>query len=215
MKRSPSANYTISDLDGIIRRLIEQAGDDGPGMFLRGELEAVRSGRSWQEKNGIIRFGLVSDNTSGLEWNDRLESQGIRVSGWARGALRSNNFIPTCGVYEVVVFREVWWRYPRTIEKIIRTAQKKGFVRLTLETACLMRERFLNEELRKMGFRQIIFMHDPIDDDTLLSPFRLCMPCDESGRYLNVVRDNDTLVDRVGSGFAFVARSANLFRSSN
>ena len=60
----------------------------------------------WREENGVIRFEVTSDGTSGEDWIARLESKNLRVGDYTKQLLNSPDFIPTMGITtEVAVLK--------------------------------------------------------------------------------------------------------------
>ncbi|MFA4942838.1 MAG: hypothetical protein WC564_04340 [Patescibacteria group bacterium] len=118
----------------------------------------------WTEKDGIIRFSVTSDGTTGEEWIARLEGKGFRVGDYAKSVLRSQDFQPTSNVnYEVVVLKG---DFPidgsRTSVNIRKKAKRLKFIVPNAEIACLIREKFFDRELETMGLFWIVVMHEPI-----------------------------------------------------
>lgn len=118
--------------------------------------------RSWREENGVIYFSVTSDGTIGEDW----ESKGFRVGGYAKQVLRSPDFKPTNGVTtEVAVLKGMLFEDNDRITKKIRAeADKRKLSKPNAELACLIREKFTDEEIRAMGLWYIVVMHEPIND---------------------------------------------------
>lgn len=127
---------------------------------------------SWREQDGVIYFTVTSDNTTGSQWIERLESKGFRLSKWAKDILNSPDFKPTNGVtYEIAVLKGMLWNDSDRITKRIRKDAYDGtFIggnKLSdpnPEGACLIREKFSDKELEAMGLWWIVAMHEPIKD---------------------------------------------------
>jgi len=81
--------------------------------------------------------------------------------------LRSPDFKPTSGVTTgVAVLKGILFEDNDRITKKIRAeADKRKLSRPNAELACLIREKFTDEEIEAMGLRNIIVMHEPIKDD--------------------------------------------------
>ncbi|MFH1631831.1 MAG: hypothetical protein ABIA47_02270 [bacterium] len=189
--------------EAIVNKL---GGEQKAEAFLRGELEVVEVERAWREEDGIIYFSVTSDGTTGEEWAERLTQGGFRVSGYAKSVLCSSDFKPTSGVTtEVAVMKGMLFGDgDRVTEKIRSEATKRGFTNPNAEVACLIREKFSDKEIKAMGLRWIVAMHDPIEDadggPDLLSANR-----SDDGSWLSAHYDWPGARWDRGDGFAFVA----------
>jgi hypothetical protein len=162
----------------------------------------------WHELNGVIYFSVTSDGTTGEEWITRHESKGSLVSDYAKQLLRSSDFKPTIGVTtEVAVLKGMLFEdNDRTIKTIRAKAIKLNLSKPNAELACLIREKFTDEEIKQMGLWRIIAMHEPIDDfdgyPSLLGAIR-----HDDGRWLNAYYDKPDNRWNRESGFAFCLAS--------
>ena len=206
--------YT-SDQIGMV---LNSIGEDAVNRILAGEkptvifanlasTEAVEvKDKGWHEKDGVIYFNVTSDGTTGSEWIERLKKQGYNVGNYAKGILLSPDFKPTSGVtYEIAVLKGSLFPDDTRITKNIRSkADEMDLSKPNAEAACLIREKFSDEEIEAMGLQCIIVMHEPIKDSdgdpSLLSANR-----HGDGRWLGAYSDNPLHGWRHGSGFAFVA----------
>ncbi len=159
----------------------------------------------WRKQDGVIYFSVTSDGTPGPKWIERLEGNGFRIGDSAKQVLCSPSFKPTNGITtEVAVLLGMLFRdINRTTENIRAEADKRKLTKPNAEVACLIREKFTDEEIEQMGLWWIVVMHEPIkdfdDDPILLSACRDC-----GGRRLRACVDfSDGGWDR-GNGFAFV-----------
>ncbi|MBI3685382.1 hypothetical protein HY250_03190 [Candidatus Azambacteria bacterium] len=160
--------------------------------------------RNWRKENGVIYFSVTSNGTTGEGWITRLESKGFRVdSNYAKPVLRSSDFKPTNGVTEVAVLKGMLFAdNDRITRKIRAEADKRKLGKPNAEVACLIREKFTDEEIEAMGLWYIVAMHEPINDSegdpNLLSAVRIGVD-----RWLGARRGGpDDGWDRDG-GFAF------------
>lgn len=121
---------------------------------------------AWREENGVIRFSVTSDGTTGSQWIERLRGAGFRVNKHVQYALTSKDFIPTSGVtYEVGVLKgTIFDAYERDTPNIRAEAQKRGLTTPNMEVACLIRGNFRDEDIKVMGLGWIAIMHEPIKD---------------------------------------------------
>lgn len=120
----------------------------------------------WREEAGIIRFSVTSDGTTGSAWIERLEKAGIKLGTYAKSVLRSPDFKPTNGVTtEIWVLKgELFSDFNRNSRNIRVHASRKKLTTPNAEVACLIREKFSDEEIKAMGLTWIITMHEPIKD---------------------------------------------------
>ena len=121
---------------------------------------------NYTEKNNIITFKVTSNGKTGAEWIDRLKKKGFRVSDYAKSILISDDFKPTKGITtEVAVLKGMLFEDKNRLTKNIRTeAEKRKLQKPDAEIACLIREKFTDEELEKMGITWLVVMHEPIED---------------------------------------------------
>jgi len=114
----------------------------------------------WYKVDTAICFDITSDGTSGEEWIERLEDKGDFVDGYGKCLLRSRDFKPTSGVTSrVCVLRGVSFSTEeRATDNIQVKAQQRGLIELRAEAACLIREKFTDEELQAMGLSWIVVM---------------------------------------------------------
>ena len=158
-----SAGLTAGQLNAIVKKL---GGHDSALRFLRGELTVSEPTRSWHEEDGVIYFSVTSDGTTGEEWIKRLGSKCFRVRDCAKDMLFSRDFKPTSGVTtKVVVLKGMLFKDDDRIMKKIRAeADKRKLEKPNAELACLICEKFTDEEIEAMGLIWIVAMHEPIND---------------------------------------------------
>ncbi len=211
-RRVREGTLPVADVLGALQRVIE--GDFGTPVTLvdqgpyRGhvrEAGAGKDGLTWRVQDGVIYLPeLVSDGTAGEVWIPRLEGKGFRVSDYAKSVLRSPDFRPTDGVtYGIAVLPgKLFSDADRSTSKIRADAERRGFTKPHPEVACLIREKFSDDDLEDMGFWWLVTMHEAIEDKDgaprLLDAYRF-----GGGRWLGA--DYDGPGDRWGrdDGFAF------------
>lgn len=175
------------------------------------EQSVTQPERKWTEKDGVITFTVTSDGTTGLMWIERLKKGGFSLGGSEKALLKK--MITTYGVTtEITVLKgelfedELFSDNDRTTANIIVEAKRRGLTRLFAETACLIREKFTDEELAAMGLNAIIVMHCPIIDDFFdYFPKLLGVYSYNDSPTLNVFHDNPCRWFR-DYGFAFAAQ---------
>lgn len=160
--------------------------------------------RAWREQDGVIYFSVTSDGTEGEAWIKRLEGKDFRVSNYAKSILRSSDFKPTDGVTtEVAVLKGMLFEDNDRITKKIRAeADKRELSKPNAEVACLIREKFTDEEIEAMGLWWIITMHEPIKDSDG-GPRLLSARRDDDGRWLHAYYGNPGDRWNREDGFAF------------
>ncbi len=210
-----SSSLTVGELNALVKNVMRQTKVDDPNEAVRlvnsGEWTLVGPTRAWTEKDGIILFSVTSDGTTGKEWVKRLEKKGFRVGDYAKSLLLSSEFKPSSGVTTpIAVLKGLLFKDgDRTTKNIRAEADKRKLTKPNPEVACLIREKFTDEEIEAMGLWYIVAMHDPIKDSdgdlNLLNVNR-----NDNGRWLNTYYDNpDSRWDRV-RGFAFVLSQVEL-----
>lgn len=136
--------------------------------LVSGEIKPLPSEptRQWREADGVIYFSVVSDGTTGEQWIARLEGKNLCVGDYAKQVLRHEDFKPTSGVLtEVAVLKGMLFENSdRITSKIRAEADMRTLQKPNAEIACLIREKFTDEEIEAMGIWYIIAMHEPIKD---------------------------------------------------
>lgn len=119
----------------------------------------------WREENNVIYFSVTSDGATGKAWFKRLVGKGFRVEDYDKQFLLSDDFKPTSGVTtEVAVLKGVLFSDRKRITSYIRTrADKSKLSKPNPEIACLIREKFTDKDIERMGLWHIVVMHEPIE----------------------------------------------------
>lgn len=118
----------------------------------------------WYERDGVIYFDVTSDMTTGLQWIERLERKGCKISDKVRAILSSRVFKPTAGVkYRIAILKGMLWNDSDRIAKnIYAKAEKRKLVEISnVEVVCLIRERFSDKEIKSMGLWWIEVVFNP------------------------------------------------------
>jgi len=122
----------------------------------------------WREQDGIIYLSVTSDGTTGPQWIERLERRGFPVEYEAANVLRSDGFKPSNGVKtEIAILQgSLFQDYlgGRTTKKICAEARRRGLTKPNAEVACLIREKFADQEIEDWDRWWIVVMHEPIKD---------------------------------------------------
>jgi hypothetical protein len=199
-----SSRLTAGQLNAIVKKI---GGHDAVLGVLRGELVVSVTVRPWQDKDGVIRFSVTSDGTTGPEWIDRLEKKGFRTSCNAKGLLYSPDFQPTSGVtYEVVVLKGMCFgEKGRTTKDVREEGDHRQYIMPHVELSCLIREKFTDKEIHDMGLWMITIMHKPIKDSSgHLSLLEAKADSGASSCYLDSFSSGPDCGWDHGCGFAFV-----------
>ena len=205
--------YNLDGQLGEIKRQLRQpSGYPHSVAELRVALQDIIMGnfssKPWQEANGVITFSVTSDGTTGEEWPRRLENKGFLVGGHAKEVLCSPHFKPSNGVTtEVRIIRGSIYEDDDRITRTIRgEAGNRKFSKSKAELACLIREKFTDEDFEAMGLQKIVTMHEPINVDGgsfLLGAVR--------GGWLTTWDGGSSAAWPRGVGFAFTASEAVTF----
>jgi len=203
------SNIPVGKLNAVIKNIMAQIGITEPEEAVRmvnaGEVQITVIKTKWTEKDGVILFSVTSDGTTGEAWITRLERKNFSVGDYAKRILLSNSFKPTSGATtEIAVLKgEIFSDNDRTAQNIHKEAKNRKFITPNAEVACLIREKFSDQELEAMGLYWIVAMHEPIKDSggdpRLLSVLRIDNGSWLHSRYV----DPDEKWFR-GDGFAFV-----------
>jgi len=191
----------LGQVEAIVNKL---GGMDGAQRLLRGELTVFEPERAWREQDDVIYFSVTSDGTTGEEWIKRLEGKDFRTSNYAKSVLRSSDFKPTDGVTtEIAVLKGMLFEDSDRVTKKIRAeADKRELLKPNAEVACLIREKFSDEEIEAMGLWWIVTMHELINDSDG-APSLLHTHRHDDGRWLYVYHDDPGIRCHCEIGFAF------------
>lgn len=120
----------------------------------------------WQGYDKLVYFAVVSDGTTGPEWIKRLQKKGFSVGRQAETLLWSSDFKPTSGQLTVmaIVKGTCFSDNNRMTEKIYKEANRLRFGGPNMEVACLIREKFSDQDIKAMGLNFLVTMHSPVAD---------------------------------------------------
>lgn len=171
----------------------------------------LTSSCAWREEDGVIRFTVVSDGTTGKGWISRMHKNDIAVGDMAEELLLSSHFKPTKGVVtHVAVLKGTLFDERHRITRDVRTAA--SLRRLAMpnpEVSCLIREAFTNAEIRAMGLSLIVVMHEPIKEPE----GALCLlgvDCDDVNPWIESCSGKIETGWHALNGFAFAASQRKL-----
>lgn len=168
-----------------------------------------------RQEGGVIYFSVVNNSTTDEDWVTRLESKGFHFDYSSKEVLCSPDFKPSKPgtVIEVAVLprtlfkkdEELYTEHIRLYALNFRTPDNRALVKPNAVLACLIREKFTDEEIEAMGLWGIVAMHEPINADGdlfLLGAYR------GGGRSLSAFYGSpDTSWSRRGYGLAFEVSS--------
>jgi len=153
MSKNEEKAFAISEiapgkLNALVKNLMR-------GMNINDPAEAVRriNSREWlvyepsnfRRKNGLIHFSVTSDGTTPEGWKNRLLNKGFNLLG-----VNIDHLIPTVGVTTDIIIYES----EVDIKKQINLVSNH----LSIEVACLVRDKFTDKDLRDMGLYKIILI---------------------------------------------------------
>jgi hypothetical protein len=120
----------------------------------------------WSESDLMVCFSVTSNGWTGPEWITWLENRGFQLTDDAKDVLLSPDFKPTKGVvYSIVVYKgKVFTGCDRTANTVFNKAENQKFSKSHPEVACLIRDKFSDEDMEVMGLDWIYTMHEPIKD---------------------------------------------------
>ena len=168
-----TAKVEPGKLNALVKNLMSQMDTTDPNEAVRrvnsGEW-VVQPDPRWREMDGVIYFSVTTNGTSGSDWGSRLEKKGLRIWEWAKDVLNSPDFKPMkAGItLEIAVIRGTRFiDSDRTTKNVRAEGNRRGWKHgndISPEIACLIREKFTDEELEAMGLWWIVVMHEPIND---------------------------------------------------
>ncbi len=141
---------------------------------------------SWYEKDNVIYFTLISNGMTGEEWIKYFDGKGIKIGDYAKRLLLSDEFRTSKKgtVYQIAVIKgDFFSDDTRITSKIRLEGDRRKYTKPNAEVACLIRDLFTNEEIKKMGLYWIVAMHEPINAGG--HPHLLSAGAGGSGPWLN------------------------------
>lgn len=170
-------DYTAGQLNAMTKKMKDQFGEGAPDRFLREELVLCETEKTWIEENGIIRFSVTSNGMTGKEWIDHFNAKGIKMTGKSEFILKSKDFNDqvTKGLTtQIAVLKGgLFSNSGRNTRSIIRKRSGMNLSNLSLETACLIREKFTDKEFERMGLDWIVIMYESISISSRFDPSKL------------------------------------------
>jgi hypothetical protein len=161
--------------------------------------------KKWVEKDGVIRFSVTSQGTTGEAWIPRLECQRFFVEDDAKTVLLSKDFHPTnCVITKIAVLRwELFADDDLVTEKIRVEATRRKLKTPNAEVACLFREKFSDKDIEAMGLYRVVTMHKPIKINGYPGLLDVCSSYRYNGSLYAVSGDPHSDMWCRDQGFAF------------
>lgn len=130
-------------------------------------------------------FTIYSDGRTAETLVRDLEQKGFRVSASAEDMMGKPQFVTTRGTtYSIGFIRGNEFTDAERITKNIRKeAKRRGWLSPPAECAPLAREQISDKNLKRMGLRCLVMMHEPIEDFGGI-PKLLGLDCSVGGRWL-------------------------------
>lgn len=151
----------------------------------------------WYENENLIYFTLISKGVKGKGWIEIFEKRGYFLHEQIKSILTSRYFSEsTDRVYKIVVIKgESYNDVNRKLFEIEKNARSRSFKKLPAEVSCLIREKFTNDDILKMGLTSIGPLHEPI--------WGKLLRCDTKRNFSFAFFNKDTIWCP-GAGFAFL-----------
>lgn len=115
-------------------------------------------------------FLVTSDGRTGEQFIAEFEAMNCKVGEEAKQLLRSDKFVATNNkTYRLgIIFSSEFEDSDRTNENIRAESVHRGWIKPTMEHACLLRKLLSSREIEQMGVHSLVVMHEPMvvsDDD--------------------------------------------------
>lgn len=155
-------------------------------------------------EDDVIYFSVTSDGTTGEDWIKRLKDKGFLFRKYVEQVLCSPDFKPTNGVTtKVAVLKgRLFENKDRITRKIYVEGDKRKLLKPNAELACLIREKFTDEEIKAMRLLDIAVVHKTINDSDG-TPYWLVASCRHGDGWLEAYHGNHDLGYPRDMGFAF------------
>lgn len=148
-------------LDEFLGRIMVQMKEKDPikavNLINSGEVYLANIKTGWEKTDDTVSFSVISDKTSGPQWLKRLKNKGVYVDDTAKKMLLSKDFKPTDEVVtKVVIFRVPYAMFGESSPEPI--AEAKGVIEAAngMELACLIRDKFTNQQFFLMGCSMLV-----------------------------------------------------------
>ena len=116
--------------------------------------------------NNEILFSVTSNGLTSSQWQSHLTSNGFIIGKETALILDSHAFVSSSGVdYDVVVLSgNQFIDSDRNTHKIRAVVEQRKLISPPIEVACLIRDKFSNDEIAQMGLSFLVVMIDPVVD---------------------------------------------------
>jgi hypothetical protein len=183
---------TLGQIEALVNKI---GGEDAVREVLRGALKVVTGTPKWSiGEDGLVRFSLTADGTSGSDWEVRLARGGYPVKSTPLNQImfEPRHFKPTVETRELVIL-------PGTavsngsgrvaVTEMYAEARRRRFKRPNSEIGPLMREMFSYDDIEALGLYSIFIGHKSVVEDGYHCNFY--MDDRAGGRWLSVLQGKD------------------------
>lgn len=120
-----------------------------------------------ENSNNIIMLpALSSDGTTGLQFIEKMKNAKLTIGGYAQRILQSDDFAKTITqetkYLPGIIKGEMFADNERTNTNIRKYAIEQGAIKPTAELSLMLRLKYSNKALKKLGLKYLIPMHKPI-----------------------------------------------------
>lgn len=115
--------------------------------------------KKFTEEEGLIRFSVPAEGMIGSKWLKYFEKEGIGLSARIRNMILSGWFKPTVGMINFVIVRgDLFPEGECNARNVRRFAGSKKLKLLEMESVCIIRKYFSDEDLEVIGISRILIM---------------------------------------------------------
>lgn len=157
-----STRVSLYEASGPMIDLFQKLSGNNGRQWLCALKRMLRKESPW----GPQIFKVTTAGRTGGDSITALEEQRFCISNYAKELLLSKEFVATNGKTFKLAFimGDEFEDNERTNENIRAEATSRGYVNPPVELAPIVRELFLDENLKSMGLLGLVIMHKPITD---------------------------------------------------
>jgi hypothetical protein len=163
------AHVEPGKLNALVKNIMLQTGIENPNeavrLFNSGELIAVDAVPDWERRNNLFYFSVTSPGRSGPEWIEYFRNKGTDMNEDAKKIILSADFQSTKGITTGIVVAS----YENFVDVSSLGIHQEAICKyrmigLSIEQACLIRDKMTDRKIQKMGFDRLIFLFGDIDN---------------------------------------------------
>lgn len=156
----------------------------------------------WLERDGVIRFSLVSNGKTGNRLINFLERSGLHIDEMDRVILRAAKFSPISAekINVVILKGNTFSPDTRTLRNVCARAKEMSLKMCGVEVSCLILDKFTRAEIISMGLRRIVVFHRRVSHPLLIG-----IECGSDELHLKLFNDDQDEWWESDTGFAFIA----------